>query len=498
MARTCGSCGRAWPSAAAFCGACGALLDPSVAARPDTTRIGRVSSIRRRLARPAVAWAGTVAVVVATVVAVPALTVERTPPVDGAIDVPEGDELQAAPAAVPPSPRAPAPEVTCEVDAAPVPCVRWSRELLPPEDLQRGWSAWSTVVGDRVLVSSPRGLEMIDPVDGTRRWRVPVDDLPELVDADDDVAVVGMGGEMTVLDLEEGTPRWASRARPITWGDVLVEDVVVLADTPAVLVGHDRADGRPRWRWDAPWQDGFGLRDLGEGRLLVLSGGARGMAVLDARTGEELAVTDAETGWLLGLSHDVAVTARTAPRHRPGRAGDPGATLVGLDLDDLSIRWEQDVPSSDVSFGLVDGVVLAPSARLLTALDARSGQVAWELELPSTSEVAMHADGWFVGLDPVRPRVVVTRDLSDELVRGHDPATGAVLWDHRTSGSPEYVFVGGQGVVVHARGAVAVLDADSGRERVQIRTPADASLLGLDPAIVAHSSSGHLVGLDLP
>lgn len=497
MARTCGSCGRAWTSTAAFCGACGALLDPSVAARPDTTRTGRGSSIWRHLARPGVGWAGAVVVVVAAVVAVPALTVERTPPVDGEIDVPEGDELQAAPAAVPPRPRAPAPEVTCEVDGDPVPCVRWSRELLPPEDLEHGWRAWPTVVGDRVLLSSVDEIEMVDAVDGTRGWRAPVD-MPHLVDVDEDVAVVVSGGDVTLLDLVAGLPRWATRAVPTTWGDALLEDVVVMADAPATLVGRDRDDGRPRWRWEAPWQDGFGLSDLGGGRLLVTSGATHGMAVLDTRTGEEQAVTDQEHGWLVGITGDVAIGVDTPPQHRPGRAGDPGATLRGIDLRDLSIIWEQEVPASDVSFAVVDGFVLAPSARHLTALQATSGQLAWERELPATTEIAIHVDDWFPGLGVGKPDVVVTHDPAEGTISGHDPASGAVRWEHRTSANPEHVVVGGRDVVVHARGSVEVLDADSGRARVRILAPPDASLVGLDPTIVAHDASGHVVRLELP
>lgn len=492
MTRTCGSCGRAWPSTAAFCGTCGALLDPSVATRADRSRPVRPST------RRALGWATAAVVVVATVVAVPSLTVERTPPVDGGIDVPEGDELQAAPAAVPPRPRAPAPEVTCAVETGPVACVRWSRELLPPTDPEHGWGVWPTVVGDVLLLSSPDGIEGVDRADGTRRWRTPSAGAPHLVDADRDVAVMVAEGVTTLLDLDGGIPRWTARALPITWGDVLGEDVVVLADTPAVLVGHDRDDGHPRWRWHAPWQDGFGLRDLGDGRLLVLSGSNRGMAVLDARTGDQLALTDQDHGWLLGLADGVAVGARTPPRHRPGRAGDPGATMVGIELDDLTIRWEQDVPSSDVSFAVVDGFLVAPSARRLTALDATSGQVAWELEVPSTTSLATYVDGWFAGLDHNPPTVVVTHDPSDAVVRGHAPATGTVRWEHRASAPPEYVVAGGRDVVVHLRGAVEVLDAATGQQRMRIQLPHDASLLALDPAVVAHAPSGHLVGLDLP
>lgn len=498
MTRTCGSCGRAWPSTAAFCGACGALLDPSVAARPDPTTTRRTAALRHAVARPAVGWMAVVAVVLLAVVAVPRLTVERTPPVDGEVGVPEDGELQAAPAAAPPRSRAPAPEVTCTVDDTPVPCVRWSRPLLPPEDPELGWGAWPSVVGDRLLLAAPDGIEGIDPLDGTRRWRAPLADAAHLLDADDEVAVVGADGEMSLLDLDAGAPRWTARALPMTWGDVLSGDVVVLADTPAVLVGHDRADGAPRWRWHAPWQDGFGLRDLGDGRLLVVSGSNRGMAVVDVRTGEELAISDTDSGWLVGLAGDVAVTARTAPRHRPGRAGDPGATLVGTDVDDLSVRWEQDVPSSDVSFGLVDGVVLAPSARLLTALDTATGQVAWELALSPAAEIAAHADGWFPGLGDAPPDVVVVRDPAADTVRGHDPATGALRWEQTTSATPAYAVVGGRDVVVHSPGIVEVLDAETGRHRVRIQAPANASLLALDPAVVAHPASGHLVGLDLP
>lgn len=497
MTRTCDSCGRAWPSAAAFCGVCGALLDPSVAARPDPVT-GRTSALRHAVARPAVGWAAAIAVVLLAVVAVPRLTVERTQPVDGEIGVPEDDELQAAPAAAPPRSRAPAPEVTCSLDDAPVPCVRWSRPLLPPEDPELGWGAWPSVVGDHLLLSAPDGIEGIDPVEGTRRWRTPMTEIAHPVDADEDVAVIGSNGEVALFDLDTGTPLWTTQAVPMAWGDVLAEELVVLADTPGALVGHDRGDGTPRWRWQAPWQDGFGLRDLDDGRLLVTSGSNRGMAVLDVGTGEELAITDADVGWLVGLAGDVAVTAQTSPRHRPGRAGDPGATLVGTDVDDLAVRWEQEVPSSDVSFGLVGGVVLAPSARLLTALDTATGQVAWELALPPAADIAAHADGWFPGLGAAPPDVVVVLDPAGDTVRGHDPATGALRWERATRATPAHAVVGGRDVVVHSPGSVEVLDAATGRHRVRIQAPADASLLALDPAVVAHPASGHLVGLDLP
>lgn len=500
MSRTCGSCGRSWHGAAAFCGACGDLLPDALSAT-----VARTAGDRSGRRGPLLAVALGIAVL-AGATAVPSLSIERTPPVTGEIGVPEADDLRTAPPGTTRRRAVPAPDVTCAVADRPVTCVVWSRDLVGPASPD-GRQAWPAIVDrDHVLLAGQDALTGVDVHDGTRLWQDEAMGHAFPHDAGSGVVVLdGPAGGAQVRDLTTGQPRWESEgAGGVVQGDVVQGDVVLTGaaerDEPAV-VARDLADGTQRWRWGSPWRSVQVAGVTGDRILLMPTHDESGLAVLDVRTGAALAVAEAEVAhWLVGVVADVAVLALPAGQQGSSRrapAGDGGALLRGVSLLDGQVAWEHRVPAGDVMFGLVDGVVLAPSTDRLTVLDARTGVEAWRLE-PTDEAAGYHGPLGATGAPSWQdlPSIVVTVDDQDDVLRGRDPLTGEVRWATPVDGvlhvavSPEAVWA------VRHEGFV-LLDPDTGRERLQVHAPGHHPA-GFDPLVLFHHGSGTVTRLSVP
>ncbi len=144
-------------------------------------------------------------------------------------------------------------------------------------------------------------------------------------------------------------------------------------------------------------------------------------------------------------------------------------------------------------------MVLAPSTGRVTAFDATTGDEAWHVDVPSTTEVATHhqQDAWGTpGSDAPGSPVAVVYDQVDDLVRAHDPATGALRWEHETDLDLHWAVAGADEVLLHSQTSMVVLDAHTGHERLRIEAPFETGLVHLDPTMLVHPPSGHVVRVD--
>ncbi len=499
MSRTCESCGRTWRSGATFCGACGDLLPDALAA--TVVRQSDGSGSRRR---PVLAVALAVAVV-AGAAAVPTLSIERTPPVTGEIGVPEVGDLQAAAPASVPAPRrdVPSPTITCRRDGEPLDCVAWSRNLMPPMGPD-GNTAWVTPAGRRLLLPGPDGLEAVDAATGTRLWRR--DDLPEVfpMDVSGDLAVVQThdGGEgIGLLDLATGDLRGQWRGPTMLWGNLLFDDLVLTppdAGAEPGIVARGLHDGVARWRWSTAWPWTQVMAAGGDRLVLVADGGEGGMAVLDRRNGNEIARTDASAGWVLGIVDQTLVVVEPHDgANGPNPAGDGGAVLRGLSTTDATVQWEREVPASQVPFGLADGVVVAPSTGLLTVLDATTGDVAWDVPLDSTSDLANHGGffGWPDDDTPDLPTAVLTIDRTAHELVARNSRSSEVTWRRELPDGFAQATAFGDAVWLDGPSGFALLDAATGRATVEVTAPG-VPVVSLDPLVLFHPPSGTVARLD--
>jgi outer membrane protein assembly factor BamB len=501
VARTCGTCGRTWDRRATFCGACGDLLDESSTSTRDRGP-GRAWWRHPTLLVTTLALA-----VVGVVAAVPRLTVERVAPVDGEIGVPAADELRVARAGAGASLPVAAPEISCDRQGVATDCVAWSRALVDPATAD-GTAAWVVAAGDRLLTGGEDRVEAVDPRTGRRQWRLDVDHPHRPTGVVEGGVVLAGGGTTTMVDLATGEARWAVPTDDVVWGDVAVDGLVLTGASGGDgtgIVARDVSDGSERWRWSGGWGDAL-VRPLGD-RVLVASGIDGSLALLDATSGSELARTDQPNGWLIGITDTTAVY-QTVPTGNPGGpnpAGDPGATLVGLDLQDLGVRWERRVRASDVGFGVLAGIVVAPSTGRLTGIDAATGAVAWEVETDgpaasagSTEVVAYHGplDAFGPTLAPATP-VLVTLEPAGGRVRGRDPATGAVLWQSMAETDLHHALVGDGIVLVLTSEGHRVLDIGDGTVRVHVRAP-NTSPISRFPLLLLHHESGYVVRVRSP
>jgi outer membrane protein assembly factor BamB len=207
------------------------------------------------------------------------------------------------------------------------------------------------------------------------------------------------------------------------------------ATVTGVRLFRDWAARPPRLLWRQPVGEGWSG--------FAVSGG---VAVTQEQRGSEERVIalDAASGRLLWAHADSAryatviagVGPRATPSIRDGRVFTQGATglLNALDLATGRRLWSHDLVAeasasmpewgrSGSPLVLGDRVIVSvggPSGRSLAAYDARSGALLWsggEGAASYSSPVRLTLAG--------REQVVV---LNQGSVAGHDPATGAVLW----------------------------------------------------------------------
>ena len=504
MTRTCATCGRTWGRRAAFCGACGDLLDTSLAARPDDLAPAGWWH------RPAVAGALAVAGVVGVVAAVPAVSIGGPPPVDGEVGMPSVDELQAAPGALAAPRRAVAPPaLTCSGPEDPSDCVLWSRALAPPLEAGSSSQSWVVAKGDRVVVATDEHLEGVDADTGTRLWRVARAPEAFPLGVGREVLVLGDDQVLEVVDLDDGTRLWSTRTNTI---DSLMGspaflprasgDELVVTGPPSSLDGpgvaaRDARDGTVRWTWRGP-RDGGGLyvRTLDDDRLLVgFSGSRSGFVVLDARTGAELhRVTEDVGAWIIDVVGDVAVTLHDRNRPSRSRGGDPGGFLRGIDITSDDTVWEQPVRALDTGIQLVSNLALVPTARHLTAIDVRTGEIVWEVSTERTEQVAgTHLWGRRTA-EVTTPDVVVTFLHGDTAVQARDPRTASLVWRRELPATVQYAAMTRDEVVVVTDDGFHVLDATTGEDR-RVWSVRPIPMVERDPLVLYDPQSGHVVRL---
>ncbi len=83
--------------------------------------------------------------------------------------------------------------------------------------------------------------------DGRERWSTGLGGTPSTASPGTDAVVVGdLRGGVTVLEPADGSVRWRIRSAPVQ--DVLDAGGVVVSRTEQAVLGLDPADGRERWR----------------------------------------------------------------------------------------------------------------------------------------------------------------------------------------------------------------------------------------------------------
>lgn len=501
MSRTCDDCGSSWDGGATFCGLCGGLLDEGL-----RTRVVRDADGGGWWRRP---WVGVVVVLLlvgGAVAAVPRLSIERTPPVDGEIGVPEDDDLNAAPAAagrrlVSSEP----PEVRCTVDDDPVECVGWSRRVAPSESAERG-SGWVTQMGAHVVAVDDEAMAVFDGVDGTRLWRDEGLAGAYPLDVSDDRILID-DGATTLLDVRDGTVVWSVPAGSGLLGGTIEGGLAVTAEHGPTggthVAGRDLVDGSVEWERDLPGAH-HASGTLRDGRLLLEGiDGVTPHVLLDMATGEIEAEFEVNADWTAGVVDDIGVLVEE-PRRDPADSdsSSEGTLLTGVDLTDGIPAWQRWVPDATGRPAVpVEGAVVVVEVDRLAVLEPATGDLRWELELPGSLVAADHGSrGWWShagGAAHAWSSVVVVHDHGG-LVRAHDPATGAPLWERTMADSVQHVFAADDLLMVRTDGGrVTLLDPATGDERVTVDL-GQGHAAAWDPMLVFHPSSGHATRIDLP
>ncbi|WP_309134005.1 PQQ-binding-like beta-propeller repeat protein [Cellulomonas sp.] len=248
------------------------------------------------------------------------------------------------------------------------------------------------------------------------------------------------------VDAEDGRERWATPLPPAEVdvlsggaGSVGPADVRTLADGTAAVVREDGSvvlldpeDGR-RLRAPLPGTAQAHVVPLPDGRVEVVVPGREHGTVL--RAGGDVRVTGS------------LVAVRVDDGSVPGLLlARDGGHVRAVDARTGEVRWEVAVPLVDAA-SLLDGRVHLTTPVLLATVDARTGALLWERPREGASFFGVVTDGTLL----YEPRRVAGAARRRELV-GLDPADGAV---RRTVALPSDVTS-----VQPWAGAVVALGAD--------------------------------------
>lgn len=360
------------------------------------------------------------------------------------------------------------------------------------------------VTGDRLLIVGENRFDVVDATTGTRLWHDEGMTWPmHPIGATSDAVMLGGPLRSVVVDLDDGTERWSIDGDTTVWHTPTTPDMVItgrdlMGEDPAI-VAQAAADGETLWEWPSPWRGVHVVDSSRRDRLVVVSEG-EGLAVLETATGREVGRSDVLAEWFLGGVDDVALVADVPDEFFEGgmdHTVPPEATLYAIDLDDGSERWHRTVPFMDGRVHAVGSVVMAITEDGLTALDASTGEPAWDVPTDGFVEVAGHS--WFHPVPPTQaPSVVVTIEYPHGVVRGHDPATGTELW-RREAETVDHAFVEGRGVVLSGGGDYRWLDPTSGRELFRVRAHGMWIAGTTDGGVVLHhQESGQVTHIDVP
>ena len=498
MAQVCGTCDRSWDDRATFCGACGARLEPPLP-RPE----GSGPEPPGRTVRP---WHWIVlgaSLAVGVTLAVPAIDLDRTPPVTGDVGVPDRDTLQSTVAAGTEQPPAgtdtaggrptptPPPNVSCFRGRSRVefPCVLWIRRV---HGTTTTGQEMTVVGGDRVVAIGSGGLRGYDTNTGRRVWERSLSRPVDIAHVGDDVGVLHYGGRAEAFALDDGARLWGVDAFTPLYGRTVADDRVLTADRDVdgpKLAVYDADDGTLRWE----------ARTNGATIFSVLASSDRGALVV---THDNRPVfLDRATGgpaWSMREGAEVLeVTARTAlVATPPDDRGDGAADtlLQAVELRTGTVRWERTVPAQGRQLGVQGDRLLVSTDDRMTALEVASGTVAWGV---TTKEAEVPVSGPGVRGAATATPVVLT-STSTGVLRGRDRATGTVRWRHQQPTGPGNVMHHDGLVLVRTADGMQALDVVTGRELIRVHADGPLHPVGVDPELAMDHRSGYAVGFDFP
>lgn len=288
--------------------------------------------------------------------------------------------------------------------------------------------------------------------------------------ADGVVYVGGGDGVVRALDLTSGSELWRFDAGPaITSSPAVAGGHVIFATVAGRVHALSIADGEPVWSMDtSPFRplrwgwDYFTPSPTVVGSTVVVAGGDGVLRALDLDTGATL------------LEVDLGTAIRSTPAFAEGFVfvGDVNGVVHAIDLATGDIRWRHEtegaaLESSEFGFdrqtlqasaAVADGIVYIGSRDgHLYALGAVTGERLW---------TASYEPSWVSSSAVVTGGVVFTGTSDAHLVQALDARTGDLQWSvdvgSRVLGSPS--MVGQALVVADEAGILRGLDPATGEE----------------------------------
>ncbi len=282
----------------------------------------------------------------------------------------------------------------------------------------------------RLVVAGHRGdVTALDSSTGRQIWRINTNTtITAGVGLDEQLALVGtLDGQVIALDQADGSERWRSRvASEVLATPVADQGVVVVRSVDGTITGLDARDGTRLWGYNTILPT---LTLRGTSKPLL----TRGLAIIGLDNGK-LLLLDLPTG---------------AP---------VGERVIALPRGRTEVERLVDI---DGTLQLVDNLLYVAAFRAnVTAIDLRSGDIAWVRDLPSNSGLAVAGN---------QVLVVDTEDTVWSLDRN----SGSVLWQQpelrgRRLSTP--VAVGSQIVVGDFEGYLHWMDTANGRLLARTRT----------------------------
>lgn len=249
---------------------------------------------------------------------------------------------------------------------------------------------------DEVLVVAERSTRLVrvEPRSGDTRWAARVEDPWGTLALGPDVCLyLSQRGVLRCLSLADGSLRWTVDVGVRRSNLAVVGDVVCLGGWRGYrpMEGRDLADGRLRWRDDAP--TGAQLRPLPvPGGVLTSAVHGRELRLLDPSTGLVRRRWAAPQPVVPGdLWPAASVTGDGAALLRCG-----ARSVVGLDPAGGPERvWEHPVALADVAAVLAGGTLWVAEQRAVAAVDVAAQRITGTVALTErpTTQVVPHALG---------------------------------------------------------------------------------------------------------
>jgi outer membrane protein assembly factor BamB len=292
--------------------------------------------------------------------------------------------------------------------------------------------------------------------------------MGEPVVADGKIFVVDVQASVTALDAETGKTLWNVDLAPdydedesILGGGVAYDKGTLVVTTGfAQVVALDAKTGKERWRTPvtAPMR---AAPTINGGRVFVVTVDNKGIA---------LALSDGRLLWThAGVEEVTSLLVGAAPAVDNGVVIMPytSGEIAALRVDNGVPLWTDSIVAArrtDASANLadigarpvIDGnrVFVVGHSGLLVALDMRSGNRAWEVEMSGLSQpwvaggylYVLTADSQLVALDSVNGRVLWVRQLA--AWTDLEDQTGRIVWAGPTLASDRLIVTGSHGVLL--------------------------------------------------